>query len=172
MGMTQTTDWDTESTPPPGLRRRRPVEDRFWEKVEPTGFCWLWTATTCQAGYGRFWLDGRLEGAHRVAYELMVGPIPDGLHIDHLCRIPACVNPDHLEPVEPAENTRRGYVGLIPGKIRGDQQRAKTHCPHGHPFAGDNLYVSPRGHRTCKTCRRAIDRARSGRRRKRAGRIG
>lgn len=74
--------------------------------VHPNG-CWLWTG--CRSnGYGQIGMDGRMMLAHRLAYELIIGPIPTGLHIDHLCRTPLCVNPAHLEPVTPAENIRRG----------------------------------------------------------------
>lgn len=76
---------------------------------------------------------------------MFVGPIPDGLVIDHLCRNPQCVNPMHLEPVTPEENTRRG--------IGGWNTRAKTHCPQGHPYSGANLYINPTsGARVCRTC--------------------
>lgn len=90
----------------------RPLEERFWEKVEPTGFCWNWTAST-RNGYGQISVGGRkgrIAGAHRVAYELLIGPIPDGLVIDHLCRNTLCVNPDHLEPVTVRENALRAPV--------------------------------------------------------------
>ena len=88
----------------------KPLWDRFWPKVEFTGFCWNWTAGTSAKGYGCFRLgghDGKRTSAHRVAYELLVGPIPDGLELDHLCRNRRCVNPDHLEPVTGDENKRR-----------------------------------------------------------------
>lgn len=121
------------------------IDDRFWEKVDADGDCWVWTAATNTSGYGQFSVGGKHQGAHRVAWELLVGPIPEGLQIDHLCRVKHCVNPDHLEPVSHAENFRRG--------IRGAQDRAKTHCPQGHPYAGDNLYVHPDGrHRQCRAC--------------------
>lgn len=90
---------------------RRPLEERFWEKVEkmaPDG-CWFWLAST-RNGYGQIgqWSKGTIDYAHRVAYEMLVGPIPAGLVLDHICRNPSCVNPAHLEPVTQAENLRRG----------------------------------------------------------------
>jgi hypothetical protein len=91
---------------------RRPLDERFWEKVDvghPLG-CWTWTAAMKPEGYGKFYVDGALRQAHRVAYELLVGPIPGGLFLDHLCRNPRCVNVDHLEPVTPGENVRRGIA--------------------------------------------------------------
>lgn len=123
--------------------------DRFWLKVDAEGDCWLWTATVNHHGYGQIGTVGRKLGmAHRVGYELLVGPIAPGLELDHLCRNPRCVNPDHLEPVTHAENMRRAPWTAPNSK------RAKTHCPHGHPYSGDNLFVNKRGRRECRTCRR------------------
>lgn len=96
---------------------------RFWAKVDewqPSG-CWLWTGSLDGKGYGKFGLDGRTVGAHRVAYQIERGPIPDGLELDHLCCVPACVNPDHLEPVTHLENIRR------------NPKRTRLVCPYGHP---------------------------------------
>ncbi len=87
-------------------------EERFWAKVEPepmTG-CWLWTANAGRYGHGVFHDGRRSVKAYRWAYEHLVGPIPDGLTIDHLCRTPACVNPAHLEPVTMSENIRRSNL--------------------------------------------------------------
>ncbi len=81
---------------------------RFWMKVNFTDTCWLWNAHLDREGYGGFSVGGMSVPAHRWAYEFCVGPIPDGLTIDHLCRVHNCQNPDHLEPVTRRENVRRG----------------------------------------------------------------
>ena len=92
-----------------GKPGRRTLSDRFWMKVCFTGFCWEWTADRAKSGHGRIRVDGRTQMAHRIAYELLVGPIPEGLELDHLCRNTCCVNPDHLDPVTHLENMRRGF---------------------------------------------------------------
>lgn len=91
-----------------GHNGRRPLAKRFWEKVQKTEACWLWTATCDVHGYGRFAVGGTPVLAHRVGYELMHGAIPEGLELDHLCRNPSCVRPDHLQPVSHTTNMRRG----------------------------------------------------------------
>lgn len=90
------------------LDPRPQLLDRLRERTEvhPSG-CWLWTGGLAANGYGRLSVDGRLTYAHRAAYEIHVGPIPDDLTIDHLCMVRRCINPDHLEPVTRAENSRR-----------------------------------------------------------------
>lgn len=134
-------------------RMGRTTEDRFWAKVDTSGECWLWTAATHHDGYGTFWVreDQQLRRAHRYAYELLVGPIPDGLDLDHLCRVRACVNPAHLEPVTRSENVRRGAGGVL--------QPPRTHCKHGHEFTQENTYEN-RGKRFCRQCDR--DRKKAG----------
>jgi hypothetical protein len=130
------------------------TEERFWEKVDASGSCWLWTAAKMQAGYGVFGVThARVVLAHRFAWEWLVGPIPQGLELDHLCRVPQCVNPDHLEPVTPRVNKLRGQS---PSALHA----RKTHCPQGHPYAGRNLYVAPSGQRGCRECNRANQRRR------------
>jgi hypothetical protein len=129
--------------------------DRFWPKVDKGGSCWRWLAGKDSAGYGTFKLSGRQLGAHRVAFELVRGPIPEGMHLDHLCRNPSCVNPAHLDPVTPGENIRRGLVSLLAKESNngGRFHAAKTHCPNGHAYD----MVNSHGRRGCRTCRRVID---------------
>ena len=127
----------------------RPADaDRFWAKVDKTGDCWLWTGNVRgPMGYGRFAITAaKAVQAHRYAYEMAVGPVPVGLQLDHLCRTPRCVRPNHLEAVTPRENTLRGNS---PWAINARKKR----CPQGHPYSGDNLLVTSSG-RACRTCQR------------------
>jgi hypothetical protein len=119
----------------------------FWTKVDAVGPCWAWTGGRSGGRYGMY----RRQYAHRIAYEQLVGPIPDGLELDHLCRNTLCVNPDHLEPVTHAENTRRGFgpAGMA---------ARRTHCPHGHPYDAANTYVRATGGRRCRICSLASSR--------------
>ena len=86
------------------------VLNRFMAKVEvrKSGCCWQWTGSHNKGGYGNLKVAGQAQIAHRLSYEHFIGPIPEGKQLDHLCRNPACVNPEHLEVVSNAENTRRG----------------------------------------------------------------
>lgn len=130
---------------------RIPPEERFWPKVDKDGLdgCWLWTARTLE-GYGLFAATPTLTvRAHRWSYEQFVGPIPEGLVIDHLCRNPSCVNPDHLEPVTRLENARRGLKGAL-----------RTHCKYGHPLDDANTYHARGNRRVCRTCQNDVKRRR------------
>ena len=114
---------------------------RFWRKVDKSGDCWLWTATTIGQGYGQFWFHGKLELAHRVSWQIHHGrPVPEGLDIEHLCHTKLCVRPEHLQASTHLVNIRR------------NGNNTKTHCPRGHPYSGDNLYVGPKGGRRCRRC--------------------
>lgn len=114
--------------------------------------CWIWTLSIeSRTGYGKGWNEGKSESAHRISYKAFKGEIPDGLHIDHLCRVRECVNPDHLEAVTLKENVLRG-VGITAENAR------KKHCKHGHPFTGYNVIRRESGRRTCRTCNVALTR--------------
>jgi hypothetical protein len=136
------------------MRRMRTPMERFLSKIVRSNAagCWLWAGFVEKNGYGRIGLNGRMRWAHRVSYELFVGPIPEGLEIDHLCRNTRCVNPTHLEPVTHSENMSRSPHSAP------DVHRAKTQCPKGHPYAGDNL-VLYRNMRYCRECGRAHKKA-------------
>lgn len=121
----------------------------FWARVEKTETCWLWRGTSIRNGYGQLSWHAPMRLAHRYAYELLVGPIPEGLTLDHLCRVRHCVNPAHLEPV-----TNR--VNLLRGETFVAREAAQTHCPQGHPYDLFNTYTQPsRRIRYCRECRRA-----------------
>jgi hypothetical protein len=142
--------------------------DRFMEKIQVSDSgCWLWTAYVMPNGYGTFRLprssygtfkDGKsMVLAHRFAYEALVGPIPDGASIDHLCRVRHCVNPEHLEPVTQRINVLRGESGPA-------HNARKTHCKRGHELTPDNVAIRTLRDggpsRVCITCRRIYMRAR------------
>mgnify|MGYP003545069282 CR=1 FL=1 len=136
----------------PGKKKRRSrftPQQRFESKyAEVESGCWQWTAADDGHGYGAFYYEGRMVKAHRFSYEFHVGPIPDGLSLDHLCRNRRCVNPQHLEPVTRGENVLRG-ISISASNAR------KTECMHGHPFNDENTYIRPDGNRDCKACKKA-----------------
>jgi len=114
-----------------------------WYIPEPNSGCWIWLGSLSGSkSYGYFCFNKRRHRAHRFSYELYRGPIPPDLVIDHLCRMPWCVNPDHLEVVTQKVNMERAaHTG-----------RRNLFCPKGHPKFGDNLYVFPNGTHTCREC--------------------
>ncbi len=119
--------------------------------------CWVWTGSKTRYdgnGYGRTRVNGKKVVAHRAVYEALVGPIPAGMTLDHLCRNRLCVNPAHLEPTTMQENFLRGASLLA-------AQAQQTHCKRGHPLEGGNLSITNKGRsRRCKTCHRERTRAR------------
>jgi hypothetical protein len=134
------------------------LPDRIAAKIEPepTSGCWLWLARLDRDGYGGVSWNGAPRIAHRVVYQLLVGPIPEGLQLDHLCRNRACVSPWHLRPTTPRRNTlARGSLAPTASNA------AKTHCKHGHPFDGVNIKRRRDGNRDCRTCRRERQRKES-----------
>lgn len=124
---------------------------------EPNTGCWLWIGTVMPVrGYGRMPDESkRIRFAHRIAWQLYRGPIPEGLVIDHVCRVRSCVNPDHLRLVTIGQNVLENSVGLAA------QNAAKTHCKHGHEFTTENTKIDKRNRygrewigRSCRTCAR------------------
>ena len=140
--------WEAAGMPRP-FRSHEEWERSFWTHVKKTDTCWNWTPASGRNGYGRFRALGesRRKMVHRIAYELLVGPVPLGLQLDHLCRNRACVNPAHLEPVTHRENVLRGVSRTAVNAL-------KTHCINGHKFTEENTYVGARGWRECRTCHR------------------
>ena len=131
--------------------RLRPYDERIEERrvIDDNG-CWNWPVTD-RNGYGRFRVGSAdiigsrtMAYTHRVAYETFVGPVPEGLELDHLCRNRACCNPEHLEPVTRRENARRGRV-----------TGPRDTCKRGHEFTPENTYTFPNGRRNCRACRKA-----------------
>lgn len=120
---------------------------RFWTKVNVTESCWLWLGHVSSNGYGSLRHNGKQVKAHRFSYERARGPIPEGLQLDHLCRVRSCVNPAHLEIVTQRENILRG-VSPIAGYAK------RTACPKGHPYDLLNVRPSGRRSRECRECRK------------------
>lgn len=155
--------WASHGDPTKSLTRRGLSDiERFWFSIEKTDDCWYWTGALTK-GYAVIILsDGSRVYAHRLAYEVQVGPIPEGMEIDHLCHTTECqagelcphrrcVRGDHLAPANHYDNMMRG-TGFAP------MNAAKTHCPHGHPYSGNNLLItkSKTGFaRRCRTCKDA-----------------
>ncbi len=113
------------------------------ERIDASGDCWEWCGALRSDGYGHKYYKGKYWSVHRLVWTALVGEIPDGMDIDHLCRNRKCCNPDHLEVVTRSTNLLRG--------ARNGYQR-KTHCPYGHPYSGENLVVNSRNRRECREC--------------------
>lgn len=138
------------------------MKERFWAKVDKNGpnGCWIWTASRDDYGYGQFRGMAHGNGAHRYSWELVNGPIPEGLVIDHfVCENPPCVNPAHMIVTTNRHNvTRSGSLGMLNAR--------KTHCVRGHPFDASNTSYTKTGTRVCKTCQRERSRERRARERR------
>lgn len=140
--------------------------ERFMSHVEMVteSGCWIWMAKICVKGYGRFGLGNRpgkrlsqgtvSRSAHVVAYELIRGSVPDGLELDHLCRVRCCVNPWHLEAVTHKVNCDRGTAVIV----NTARNRSKTHCPRGHEYSQENTFVT-QGGRKCRACYKMFNRS-------------
>jgi hypothetical protein len=151
-----------------GLRGPKATDPlvRFWRFVRKTATCWNWTGATNgpKRSYGYITIphgDGTKhnEYVHRFAYEALVGPIPEGLQLDHLCRNTRCVNPDHLEPVTPRVNSLRSESFAA-------KHARKTHCVRGHEFTETNTARTRDRTRRCRTCNREAQRELRARRKK------
>lgn len=140
--------------PRPSGRPRRSLWDRFWPKVDASGDCWQWTGgVSGRYGMVRPGGSANQRGAHVMAWELLIGPVPNGHQVDHLCKNTLCVNPDHLQPVPPR-------INLLRSETWSGVNARKSHCPNGHPYDKANTRIHM-GKRNCRSC----DRARLARRR-------
>ena len=135
-------------------RLRLNAKDTLMSRVEidPESGCWIWVGYVGTNGYGTITFENRTRQAHRMSYETFVGPIPEGLDIDHSCHRPEtcaggkscphrrCINPDHLSPMTRENNARRGCKCAV------------THCPKGHEYTLENTWFNTRGSRQCRIC--------------------
>jgi hypothetical protein len=135
--------WRTGDPLQPASHPRRP---HF--KIDPSTGCWLWQRALTDQGYS----NGGHGAAHRYYWKLVYGPIPPGLHLDHLCRVRHCCNPAHLELVTPLENIRRAAPW-----------RLKPHCRQGHEYTPENTHITKDGVRRCRECARLSQRQRRAR---------
>lgn len=149
-------------------RKRKDAVVRFFESVNKDGpipksisfpdlktSCWIWEGSTTTQGYGRFWVDGKHVGAHIYSYILVKGAIPDGLELDHCCRVTTCVRPDHLEAVTPLVNNHRSTSA----ETTRARRAAINYCRRGHEFTPENTLRKSNGGRLCRTCKNNINKA-------------
>ena len=130
------------------LRRLDALGPKFAERfVVSDDGCWLWVAGKDNNGYGQFWVKPRTRRAHQLAYEAVHGPVPNGLELDHICRKPACINPDHLRAVTHYENVMCGF-GV------GARAARQERCKHGHDLTPENLVKTSGTRRMCLLCHR------------------
>ena len=147
--------WKTTGDPNLVRSRRRDPFELVMRRVDKTDGCWLFTGCLTRHGYGNIGSAAQRESGgsrltHVIVYERLVGSVPEGLELDHLCRVPACCNPDHLEPVTHTENVRRGRWQ----EGRRAWLAAKPTCRHGHVRSPENTYVNPStGHKSCRPCK-------------------
>jgi hypothetical protein len=127
------------------MPRPNTIDDILGKLVPSAGGCLEWHGVRTNEGYGRVGYLGKKWPVHRLVYEYFNGPVEDGLVLDHLCRNRVCANPAHLEPVTDQENILRGEGPAA-------TNAGKTHCKHGHPFSGSNLFLCSRGRRQCRAC--------------------
>jgi len=142
--------WKTRKAKMTKKKEGLPPKPTEWERaaakfVYAPGSCWVWTGAVRGRMYGAFLSNNKQVAAHRFMYEHLVGKIPDGLVLDHLCREPLCVNPAHLDPVSAKENCHRS---LCPAALNA----LKTECIHGHSLSGSNLYTERGRRRGCRSC--------------------
>ncbi len=134
----------------------RPALERFEAMIDRSGECWQWTGSIRPNGYASFYVDNKTTSAHRFAYTAFIGPIPEGLVIDHLCRNRSCVKPAHLESVPQRQNVLRG-ASVTAEVVR------RNSCVNGHELTEDNVYRW-RGRpdqRMCRACHRVRQYART-----------
>lgn len=132
------------------------VGSRFWQKVEKTPECWVWTGAVTHDGYGRVRVGGQEYLAARHLYEETCGDVGSDEVLYHECGNPACVRPDHM-----SVRTCREFTEISAGPTSTNARRMR--CSHGHPLEGDNLYLDPEGKRKCRTCMRRIQEERAAR---------
>jgi hypothetical protein len=127
---------------------RGTIEFRLYSRIriDSSNGCWNWIGAISNNRYGSLYWDGRMQKTHRIAWILKNGKIPVGMDLDHLCRNTRCCNPSHLEVVTRSENLRRSPLM--------DRKSQNTHCPSGHEYGGQNLRLTKKGYRVCKTCMR------------------